>query len=354
MRKLITVHFFLRILPFALSVLLVSMDFVLCPSDGREFRICCLLFSGPVISVMFPLSHEETGPSVKASLIAVVYYLLAVVPAGLYNLPIQLLLGPSMLMILIYNVVRMGGKYKEVASLFRRDAIWCFAAEDSRTFYSALTLTTISLFLPFHGDRPVPMAASVCGAAAAVLLDVLMHRKSYSGHTMLLSHKKERRIQGIITSNTKSGVYVPEVEVNILAQVYKKVCRYMKMRRPYLDDSFTLENFADAIKVNKLYISRAINKYAGKNFRQFVNHHRVMYSVELMKQDPWLKIIELSFMCGFHSVVTYNLAFKMFLDETPSDMLTRIRLAAPRRAASMIAEEEPEDEGEALTQDEQD
>lgn len=353
MKKNITVHFLFRVLPFVLSAVLLAVELSLPNASGRLFRICCYLWCGPVLSIVFPLPHEEFGISTRCMIAFSLFYLLSAYPATMYDLPVLLVLMPSLLMLFTYRVFRLREKYSEVSSLFRRDVVWCEASEDSRSFYILLSAVCLAAVSALGASGSVPVPLGIAGGAVALLLDFLLHRRSYTGHTVFLSKKKERRIQGIITSNSKAGVYVPEVEVNILAQVYKKVTRYMKTHRPFLDDGMTLDNISDAIKVNKLYISRAINHYAGKNFRQYVNHYRVMYSVELMKQDPWLKVIELSFMSGFHSVVTYNLAFRMVLDETPSEMLTRIRLAAERPGASRIEVVEPEAKGAPSSPDEQ-
>ena len=353
MKKNITVYFFFRVLPFLLSAVLIAVELSLPNPSGRVFRICSYLWCGPVLSLAYPLSHEELGISSRCMIAFSLYYLLSAYPATMYDLPVLLVLMPSLSMLFIYRVLRLREKYSEVSSLFRRDVVWCGASEDSRSFYMMLSAVCLAAATVLGASVAEPVLPCIATAAAALLLDIMLHRRSYTGHTVFLSKKKERRIQGIITSNSKSGVYVPEVEVNILAQVYKKVTRYMKTHRPFLDDGMTLDNLSDAIKVNKLYISRAINHYAGKNFRQYVNHYRVMYSVELMRQDPWLKVIELSFMSGFHSVVTYNLAFRMVLDETPSEMLTRIRLAAERPGASRIEVVEPEAKAAPSSPDEQ-
>ncbi len=63
-----------------------------------------------------------------------------------------------------------------------------------------------------------------------------------------------------------------------------------------------------------------------------------------MRADPWLKVIELAFMSGFHSQVTYNMCFKVFMDETPSDMISRLRLQKPRPEPSRIEVKLPPDE----------
>ena len=95
----------------------------------------------------------------------------------------------------------------------------------------------------------------------------------------------------------------------------------MSEKKPYLDDTFNLEDFARSLYTNKVYLSRTINAFSGRNFRQFTNYFRVRYSLELMKKDPLLKIEEVALMSGFHTVVSHNMSFKLFMDETPSEWM---------------------------------
>ena len=60
---------------------------------------------------------------------------------------------------------------------------------------------------------------------------------------------------------------------------------------------------------------------SGSNFCQFVNYYRVKYSKELMRGNPGKKMIEVALSSGFNSVVTFNMAFKLNENLTPSEWL---------------------------------
>lgn len=316
--------------------LLVSTDLMLAGCSGRLFRICSYLLACSSMLLSYPLTREDMGLSVGAECFAFIYCASMWYPAMLTDTFAGIFVLPSILLPHIYVSIRTLRKYREVSALFRRDGAWCWAEEDSRSVYlSVTTVYGLALILLHYTEAP----EYVCGiaAGAGLLLGIVIHRKAYTGRTMLLGKKKERRIQYIITTDGQSSTVLPEVDSNIVAKVYKKVQYYMKTRKPYLSDGFSLTELAEALQINKLYISRAVNLYSGYNFRAYVNHYRVVYSIELMKQDPYLKVIELTFMSGFHSVVTYNMAFRMFMDETPSDMLMRLRMSRPRTEVSRPA-----------------
>ena len=101
-------------------------------------------------------------------------------------------------------------------------------------------------------------------------------------------------------------------------EVYLRAVECMETKKPYLDEKLDLEQFAKAIFSNKAYVSKNVNLYSGRNFRKFVNSYRIQYAVELMMKDPHLRMEEVSTMSGFHSPVSFNMAFRLFQGKTPT------------------------------------
>ena len=104
-------------------------------------------------------------------------------------------------------------------------------------------------------------------------------------------------------------------------EVYQRAVRYMEETRPYLDDSLNLEQFSKAIFANQVYVSKNINYYAGRNFRQFVNWYRIRHAIGLMKEDPRMRMEDVSMRSGFHSSVSFNMAFRLFEGKTPTQWI---------------------------------
>lgn len=101
-------------------------------------------------------------------------------------------------------------------------------------------------------------------------------------------------------------------------ELFQRAARYMEEQRPFLDDKMDLDRFSRAIYSNKVYVSKAINYYSGKNFRQFLNWHRIQHAIDLMKKDPHLRMEEVSILSGFHSTVSFNMSFRLFQGKTPT------------------------------------
>ncbi|MBQ9193403.1 MAG: helix-turn-helix domain-containing protein [Bacteroidales bacterium] len=107
--------------------------------------------------------------------------------------------------------------------------------------------------------------------------------------------------------------------------LYDRCCRYMAERKPFLVESFSLGDLSNALFTNKVYLSKTINYYSGKNFRNFINYYRVMYAMEVFRKNKSLRVTELGHLAGFRSNTTFNQAFKLVMEESPSTWCARLR-----------------------------
>ncbi len=107
--------------------------------------------------------------------------------------------------------------------------------------------------------------------------------------------------------------------------LYERCCRYMTEHRPFLVESFTLQDLANAVYTNKAYLSKTINRFSGRNFRQYVNYYRVMYAMELFRSNMSLRVTELALLSGFRSSTSFFQSFAKVMGEPPSHWCSRIR-----------------------------
>ena len=107
--------------------------------------------------------------------------------------------------------------------------------------------------------------------------------------------------------------------------IYERVQRYFDKERPYLNNELTINDIVDVVFTNKLYISRAISHHTGRNFCQFVNYYRISYAVELFRNDPQLKIIEMASRSGFNSTTSFSAAFRLYIGDKPSEWCRKER-----------------------------
>lgn len=114
-------------------------------------------------------------------------------------------------------------------------------------------------------------------------------------------------------------------EAQRMDMLFQRIEAYMQRERPYLDENFTLAELAREMLTNKGMLSKTINTKSNRNFCQYVNSYRIQYAVSLMKKDHRLRVVELSLMSGFHSVASFNMAFKLFMNDTPSEYMRTLQ-----------------------------
>ena len=114
----------------------------------------------------------------------------------------------------------------------------------------------------------------------------------------------------------------------------------MADRKPFLVESFSLGDLANVLFTNKVYLSKTINYYSGKNFRSYINYYRVMYAMELFRKNKSLTVSELGALAGFHSGTTFNQAFKAVMQESPSTLQGR-DAGVSEYLVREVAEEKP-------------
>ena len=112
---------------------------------------------------------------------------------------------------------------------------------------------------------------------------------------------------------------------NQYRELFGRISHYFETSRPYLDGNLTINDVVKMVYSNKVYISKAICHFTGRNFRQYVNYHRVMYSLDLFRENLELKVADLSEQSGFNNMVSYTMAFRLFLNETPSEWCRKER-----------------------------
>lgn len=140
-----------------------------------------------------------------------------------------------------------------------------------------------------------------------------------------LRRKEDQMKAALEQPRTADSLSAPYELAAIDQYLYDRCCRYMTEYRPYLVSSFSLQDLANSVYTNKFYLSKTINRFSGKNFRQYVNYYRVMYAMDLFKENKSLRVAEMAQLCGFHSTTSFNQSFKLVMGETPSIWCSRVR-----------------------------
>ena len=106
-------------------------------------------------------------------------------------------------------------------------------------------------------------------------------------------------------------------------ELYARAVRYMEKEQPFRDPAFDIQTMAQTLYTNRAYLSAAVNKFAGTNFRTWIATFRVDYAKRLLMREPTMKTDVLATRCGFENRSNLYRHFKNIEGVTPSDWVEK-------------------------------
>ncbi len=186
------------------------------------------------------------------------------------------------------------------------------------TSYVAITLTS-AIFAGAIRSRGLMAFAFILAAMELTALAVRM----FQGNLMVLRHRHE---QNIFESLKVSQVEACNgVKQDTYRELYDRIVEYFEKEEPFLNSNLTINDVVKVVFSNKSYISKSIGMFTGRNFRQFVNYYRIAYAVRQFRKNPNLNVSQLSTTSGFNSAVSFNMVFRHFMAENPSEWCRKER-----------------------------
>lgn len=173
---------------------------------------------------------------------------------------------------------------------------------------SVVILTVCALAAPF------PDAVLGVLVFLVVLLFLFMFVRSITRRPVLMGSISDEEFKRKMSLSP-----MPKTTSRQYRRLYKAMCLLLEEKKPFLNISYLAEDMARDLCTNRSYLSRMISHCTGLNFNKLLNRYRIYYSMELYRKDPRLKVVELSAMSGFGNKVSYGMAFKMFMNQTPGE-----------------------------------
>ena len=144
---------------------------------------------------------------------------------------------------------------------------------------------------------------------------------------MLNSIKKEYSIKGIGWEIAVFSLYLILIRKCMKQYPQKKVVKktiieakkFLKIVFKFIDENYMDKIYLeDAVKLTQYSIpqfSRIFKKNVGMTFFEYLNHYRIMVSLNLVSED--MSITEIAYECGFSSVNSFIRAFKNQIGISP-------------------------------------
>ena len=262
----------------------------------------------------------------------IIYWLM--VAAGIFDCPHEkVCVISSMMLSLSVAVLYLSSLFmriRDVKAVMKSATVWQGLSLSVESIYVTFTLiNAVIYFIVCSYFRSHDFFQ--CVFSVLICMELLsLGLRSALGSMFVFWNSHERRI---VESMKISHVEVSNSgakEDEQYKDIYERVVAYFEENKPFLNGELTINDIVKVVFSNKLYISRAISQHTGRNFCQFVNYYRVTYSVQLFRANPDMKIVELAAASGFNSVVSFNMAFRLYMNENPSEWCRKERLQAIR------------------------
>ena len=101
--------------------------------------------------------------------------------------------------------------------------------------------------------------------------------------------------------------------------VMDKINTLFSLKKPYLDQEYSLDQLAQDTGLPKLKITQALNIHQGQNFYQFINSARIEESKLLLNNNTVDNLTVVGYESGFKSKSTFYKYFKEATGASPSD-----------------------------------
>ena len=226
--------------------------------------------------------------------------------------------------------VYMTGLYlriKTVRLLLQSGSVWSWLRLAVDSFY-CLALIILSLSSVVMSDSVVMIWI------IWILMVMYMTACSWriiSDSQFALMQRHERRIVESMKLLPVEVVGASSRDDDVYKELFDRIQKFFEEEKPYLNGNLTINDVVAEVFSNKVYISRAISQFTGRNFCQYVNYHRVMYIMDYYRAHPDLKVSDLWPVCGFNTIVSFNMAFRLFVGENPSDWCRREKIRMSRK-----------------------
>lgn len=302
--------------PFAVLVGLTaycSMCFLTLSDGGMKMIVLAVVVTG-ISFGLYDILHLFSGCPVLPEL----FY-----RSGTVCLPLIISILYS------YGIYR---RLKSIKAVVRLGSTWTTVCLCVDSIYVNVLLGVSVVFCFFN------KVSGACGQLGIMMYTLslvlfqcaLVTRISRSSAFVLWTEHERKIIEAMQLSRTDSIGDTAGSEA-LYKGIYARILEYFEAEKPYLKHDLTINDVVSVVFTNKLYISKAISQYAGRNFCQFVNYYRVLHAVELFREDTSLKIVDMATKSGFNSSVSFSMAFRLYMGEKPGDWCRKERSLLEKR-----------------------
>ena len=152
--------------------------------------------------------------------------------------------------------------------------------------------------------------------AGILTLYIALYRKKKSAYQELVRKSQEWAQKPTGTEEQVEQQAVGETD----RQLFEQLQTLFQNESLYRNTTITIDELAHRMKVNRTYLSQAVNRCSGKNFSTFINEYRIKEAVLHLSSGAQKYSLEgLAFDVGFNDRKTFYTAFKKMTGLSPSE-----------------------------------
>lgn len=108
--------------------------------------------------------------------------------------------------------------------------------------------------------------------------------------------------------------------------LWEKIESLMRDGKAYRQNDISLENIAETLSTNRVYISKTINRFSGMSFYKYINSYRIEEAVAALSDDSTnIPMKALADKLGYNSLSAFYRAFQAETGCPPSKYRTEAR-----------------------------
>ena len=106
-----------------------------------------------------------------------------------------------------------------------------------------------------------------------------------------------------------------------MSELFARVTVLMEQEECFRRKGLGVTDIATQLGTNTKYISNCINASTGGSFTDYVNGYRIRYAQRLLREQPGIRLSEVSEAAGFTSESAFYRNFKTITGRTPAEWL---------------------------------
>lgn len=182
------------------------------------------------------------------------------------------------------------------------------------------------------------LSDALVGASNMIIVGLLLYYNDKIRAARMAENFEKDRNSSVIehtleasTKNEKSGMVKARLsgndrELEKYMKIFQKVQAMVEEQQSFQDADFTISKLSHLMKINNLYIAKAIKQNGYASFSHYMNVCRIEYVKKLIAENDLSKItlMYIYTSSGFSSQSTFNRVFKQIEGVTPTDYINKL------------------------------